>query len=127
MATSSQTPSIAFTVPDPGRTSEDAPVFEALMALAAEFAELPRPYIVVHGSGPSFVLQLMHPSHFEAWRDALGLPTSAVKLHGTTSVWLATSSRFRGVAFELTGHGVPLTAEQANAPQVVEESSAVAA
>lgn len=126
MTTSSQTLLPAFTVPNPGLTSEQAPVFEALMAIAAEFAELPRPYIVVLSTGPSFILQLMHPSHFEAWREALGLPTASVELHGSASVWLATSSRFRGVAFELTGHGVPLTAEQAT-PQVADESSAVAA
>ncbi|MFH9823074.1 hypothetical protein [Streptomyces bobili] len=125
MATSLQTPSIAFTAPDPGRTSEQAPVFEALMALVAEFAELPRPYIVIHSTGPTFVLQLMHPSLFEAWREALRLPADKVQLHVTSnSGWLSSWGRFRGVAFELTGHGVPLSAEQA---QVADESSAVAA
>ncbi|MFJ4649512.1 hypothetical protein ACIP6Q_39260 [Streptomyces bobili] len=119
---------MAFTVPNPGRTSEDAPVFEALMALAAEFAELPRPYIVVHSTGAGFVLQLMHPSLFEAWREALRLPADKVQLHVTAnSTWLSSWGRFRGVAFELTGHGVPLLAEQAEAPRVAAESSAVAA
>lgn len=125
MTTSSQALP-AFTVPDPGRTSEQAPAFEALAAIVAEFAELPRPYIVVHNTGPTFILQLMHPSHFEVWREALGLPTASVQLKGSTSVWLEAFSRFRGVAFQLTGHGVPLTAEQAM-PQVADESSAVAA
>lgn len=126
MATSSQTLQ-AITVPDPGRTSEQAPVFEALMAIAAEFAELPRPYIVVLNTGPSFILQLSHPSHFEAWREALGLPVASVELEGWSSVWLAAASQFRGVAFELTGHGVPLTAEQAQPQLAADESAAVAA
>ncbi|WP_326779662.1 hypothetical protein OG481_01875 [Streptomyces longwoodensis] len=125
MTTSSQT-FPAFTAPDPGRTSEQAPVFEALMSLAAEFADLPRPYIVVHCTGPTFVIQLSHPSHFEAWREALGLPTESVELMAPSSAWLETSARYRGVEFQLTGHGVPLTPEQAK-PQVVEGSSAVAA
>ncbi|MEU7416766.1 hypothetical protein [Streptomyces antibioticus] len=128
MTTSSQTFLPAFTAPDPGRASEQAPVFEALMALAAEFAELPRPYIVVQTTGCWFTVQLMHPSHFEAWREALGLPADLVDLvAGGSSVWLASSDRFRGVRFELTGHGVPLTVEQASAPRVADESLVVAA
>ncbi|MFF8482396.1 hypothetical protein [Streptomyces antibioticus] len=125
MNASSQTP---FTAPAVGRTAEQAPVFEALMALAAEFADLPRPYIVVHTTGCWFTVQLGHPSHFEAWRDALGLPTDLVDLVASrSSAWLASSAHYRGVRFELTGHGVPLTPEQASAPRVVGESVVVAA
>ena len=128
MASSSQTTTSAFTAPIAHRTSELAIIGEALMALSAEFADLPRPYIPLFSSGARFGLQLSHPSHFEAWREALGLPTSSVDLVTfDASIWLETSGSFRGVEFELTGHGVPLSQEQAVAQQVAAESVAVAA
>ncbi|MEV5953766.1 hypothetical protein AB0M11_08305 [Streptomyces sp. NPDC051987] len=128
MGTSSQTTEPAFTAPAAHRTSELALVAEALLALSAEFAELPRPYIPVWSSEARFGIQLMHPSHFEAWREALGLSVGSVELKaGGGLVWLAAPGNFRGIAFELTGHSVPLTQKQAETPQVADEASAVAA
>lgn len=114
-------PITQFTAPDPGRFSDQAPAFQALSTLTAEFAELPRPYIVVYSSGPNaFQLQLSHPSHFEQWRTALQLPTSSVELKaGGKSMWLAADTVFRGVPVHLTGHGVPLTGAQIEAVQAV--------
>ncbi|MGY5048234.1 hypothetical protein ACWDE0_21780 [Streptomyces sp. 900105755] len=128
MGTSSQTTAPAFTVPVAHRTSELALVAEALLALSAEFAELPRPYVPVWPTGSHFTIQLQHPSHFEAWREALGLPTGSIELvAGAGSVWLSASGSYRGVGFALSGHGVPLTQEQAETLQVADEASAVAA
>lgn len=121
MTTQTIEPTIQFTAPAPGRFSDQAPTFEALSTLTAEFAELPRPYIVVYSSGPNaFQLQLSHPSHFEQWRTALRLPTASVELKtGGESVWLTTDLVFRGVPVHLTGHGVPLAPEQVEASQAV--------
>lgn len=120
MATSFQTQDAAFTVPISGRTGEQAPIFEALSALTAEFAELPRPYITISSCRTHFDLQLDHPTHFEAWREALGLAAETVELKGfSNSVWLATDGVFRGIPFSLSGHEVPLTREQAEVSQAV--------
>jgi len=119
-----------FTAPDPGQIDEQTAVFEALLALKEMFPALPRPYITIYSSGSEgFNLQLDHPSHFEAWRTALQLATDPIRLNASGgSVWLDVPGVFRGVPFSLTGFCVPLTREQAEAPQAVrEESSAVAA
>lgn len=113
-------PITQFTAPDSGRISEQAPVFEALCALTAEFAEMPRPYITISSCSSHFDLQLDHPAHFEMWREALGLLAESVQLKAfSTSVWLAADGEFRGVSFRLSGHEVPLTREQAEASQSV--------
>lgn len=113
-------PIIQFTAPDHGRISEQAPIFEALCALTAEFAEMPRPYITIYSHLSHFNLQLDHPTHFEMWREALGLSVETVELNASSaSVWLAANGEFRGVSFRLTGHDVPLTQEQAEASQAV--------
>ncbi|MGX1909046.1 hypothetical protein ACWIID_09305 [Streptomyces phaeochromogenes] len=114
-------PIMQFTAPSPGRMDEQAPVFEVLAELGALFPSLPRPYIIAYSSGEAhFQLQLQHPSHFEAWRAALQIPPVSVSLHaGQDIVWLAVDAMFRGVLLRLTGHEVPLTVEQAEAPQAV--------
>lgn len=118
-----------FTAPDPGEIVEQTAVFEALIALKEMLPALPRPYITIYSSGSEgFNLQLHHPSHFEVWRTALQLLTGPITLNASgESVWLDTSGVFRGVPFRLTGFGVPLTREQAETPQTVDEASAVAA
>ncbi|MEU0207413.1 hypothetical protein [Streptomyces canus] len=111
MTTSSQTTS---------RAADLAPVAEALSALVAEFAELPRPYIYLFTTRPMIGIQLDDPQEFELWREALEVPSAEVSLLASAaSAWLKASGRFRGVVFELSGHGVPLTQEQVNASQAV--------
>ena len=109
MSTSSQT------------IADQAPAFVALAALADAFGNLPSPYIVVHSSGPvSIGLQLRSPAAFEMWRVALQIAPNGVRLlTHEDAVWLAASTRLRGVSVDVTGFGMPVTTEQATAVQAV--------
>ncbi|WP_405543999.1 hypothetical protein OG478_23045 [Streptomyces phaeochromogenes] len=130
MTTETTQPATQFTAPDPGQIVEQTATVEALIALIKMFPSLPRPYVTIYASGTEgFNLQLDHPSHFEAWRTSLQLPTNPIRLSASGgSVWLDASGVFRGVPFSLSGFRVPLTREQAEAPQAVDEApSAVAA
>lgn len=116
MATSSQTTP---------RAAELAPVTEALAALVAEFAELPRPYVYLFTTRLVIGIQLDGPQEFELWREAMGVPSAGVALHASAgSVWLAAHGRFRGVEFDLSGHGVALSQEQVSAPRGAEAVAA---
>lgn len=118
MTTSSQTPTGQ-------RFADLAPLSEALSALIAEFAELPRPYVVLHTTLTGIGLQLSDPAEFELWREALALPPGEVDLAVTPAMaWLHVSGRYRGVAFDLTGHGVLVSVEQSLAPRGVEAVAA---
>ncbi|MEU9558038.1 hypothetical protein [Streptomyces fumanus] len=122
MTTSSQTP------PVPHRAAELAPVAEALAGLVAEFADLPRPYIYLNTTVPVVGIQLSDPAEFELWREALAVPPAGVDLVVTAGgAWLSVDGRFRGVEFHLTGHGVPLSVEQSQAPRSLGEAAQVAA
>ncbi|MFF7553630.1 hypothetical protein ACFZA9_12170 [Streptomyces olivaceus] len=119
MATSFQTP------PAPPRAADLAPVTEALAMLVAEFAELPRPFIALNTTGAHIVIQLMDPAEFEPWREALALSPAGVELVVTkSSAWLAADGRYRGVVFQLTGHGVLVSVEQASSPRGAEAVAA---
>ncbi|NED73320.1 hypothetical protein G3I51_13405 [Streptomyces sp. SID9944] len=108
---------------------------DALVALIETFGHLPSAYIKIHAPVRSFAparlaLQFDSPQAFELWRTALAVPPSGVALHAVSDeyVWLDAAAVFRGVRVELTGFGVPLSAELANRAQVADEvSSAVAA
>jgi hypothetical protein len=118
VTTSSQTPPAQ-------RVAELAPITEALSALIAEFAELPRPYVILHTTSTGIGLQLRSPADFEAWRGALGAPAAGVELHVfNASMWLETSGEFRGVRYVLSGFGVPLSDEQLEAPRGTEAVAA---
>jgi hypothetical protein len=88
-----------------------APVVEALSALVAECADLPRPYIGVESVGQRLTVQLMDPAHFDAWREALRVPESAVSVERNPSrAWLRAEGEYRGVRLVLLGFGLPLAA-----------------
>lgn len=130
MTTETTQPAAQLTAPDPGQLVEQTVAVEALFALIKMFPSLPKPYVTIYSSGTEgFNLQLDHPSHFEAWRTALQLPTNPITLNASGgSVWLDASGVFRGVPLSLSGFRVPLTREQAETPQAVDEApSAVAA
>lgn len=105
------------------------PVAEALLELTEMFGHLPIPSITMYTVGTPMNLQLRTADAFEQWRTALQIAPSAVSLHGyNENAWLSADTAFRGVRLELSGYGLPLTAEQAETPQVVDEvPSAVAA
>ncbi|MFJ9657576.1 hypothetical protein ACIRPR_06360 [Streptomyces griseoflavus] len=112
MGTSSQTP------PTVHRIAELAPVAEALAALVAEYADLPRPYVYMFTTSPRIGLQLDGPAEFELWREALAVPPAEVDLVVTPgSAWLDASGEFRGVAFDMSGHDVPVSVKQSRAPR----------
>ncbi|MFD9369612.1 hypothetical protein ACFWA6_18235 [Streptomyces sp. NPDC060020] len=99
--------------------TEQAPTINALAALAAAYGHLPVPYITVQTTGPAVDLQLDCPADFEAWRSALGVAPAAVTLHAYAGqTWLATNTLFRGIKVVLSGHGLPITVEQARTSQV---------
>lgn len=90
-------------------------VFEALVALAEAFGQLPTPYITIHRGSlmPRVKLQLDSPSLFEVWRTALGIPSAAVELHTGNMPWLSAEGAFSGTALEITGHGIQTEAARA--------------
>ncbi|MFE1849929.1 hypothetical protein [Streptomyces sp. NPDC059489] len=105
---------------------------DALAELVKMFGPLPGGYIKIHAQVVESVpvqleLQLSSAQDFEQWRSALQIASAAVSLCATTgeNVWLTAESVFHGVRVEVTGFGVPLTAEQANTPQA--DAPAVAA
>jgi hypothetical protein len=123
-----------ITVPQVRTIGEQMAAAEALVALIGMFGELPGGYIKVHQpmlSIPAQLgLQFNSPQAFELWRTMLEIAPSGVSLKASSDeyVWLQADGVFHGVGVHLTGFGVPLTAEQANAEQVADEvSSAVAA
>lgn len=107
---------------------------EALVALTELLGGLPGGYIKIHQPFQSLPaelhLQFNSPQALEEWRAALEIAPSNVSLHAAVDadmVWLTASTVFHGVPMEMTGHGVPLAADVAKAPQVADEPSAVAA
>lgn len=101
-------------------------VVEALNVLVQEFGELPAPYFNAHAlQSPAVGLLADSPEAFEQWRVALKIEPSAVTLHGYgESVWLHATTTFRGVKLDLSGHGLPLTVEQAASSPDAEQVSA---
>jgi hypothetical protein len=124
------TTEITFPVTRP--ISEQGAAVEALAALIEMFGQLPGGYIKVHQPvltiPAALGLQVDSPQAFEVWRAALGIAPSGVDLRAASDeyVWLQADGVFHGVAVHLTGFNVPLTADQANTPQVTDETSAVA-
>ncbi|MEV4335714.1 hypothetical protein [Streptomyces sp. NPDC049590] len=112
--------------------SEQRAAVEALLELTMMMGSLPGGYIKIHQPyfSPAWMgLQFETPQAFELWREALCIPGADVSLHATSDeyVWLDAKTVFRGIRVELSGHNVPLTAEQANTAQVADEAPAVAA
>jgi hypothetical protein len=118
--------------------SQQRGTFEALVAMAAMFPNLPGGYIVVRAAttmwSASISLQMESPQAFEQWRVALQVSPADVTLyqHGDGS-WLAADAVFGGISIHLTGHHLVLTNEQAaeprdlSAPVVVPLAQAVTA
>lgn len=81
----------------------------ALAAMAQAFPALPAAYIVVHQpvGGRGLLIQTRGPADFEAWREALRLPTEGVELegHGRTA-WLEVSGTWSASPVLLTGHEI---------------------
>ncbi|MFF9124398.1 hypothetical protein ACF09J_13990 [Streptomyces sp. NPDC014889] len=117
----------------PRLIGEQRAAVEALVTLTEMLGTLPGGYIKIHqpvlSTPATLAIQFDNPQAFEQWRAALGIETSAVALHATSDehVWLSVESVFCGVPFEMTGFGVPLTAEQAKTAQCVHQVPAVAA
>lgn len=110
---------------EPRTLAQQMPAAEALVGLTKMLGHLPAPYVVVHSTPPVIALQLNTPSEFETWRTALQLAPDTVTLHAyVDTAWLAADTVFRGVEVHLTGHGLPLTLEQA---ETVQEPLAVSA
>lgn len=105
---------------------------DALVALIETFGHLPCGYIKIHRpvlTVPAALgIQFDSPQAFEVWRTALAIPPSGVELKATSDdyVWLQADGVFHGVAVHLTGFNVPVTAEQANTPQVAVDQAAQA-
>ena len=100
--------------------SEQAPAFEALVELNTMFGHLPAAYIKIHTTRLGGIgVQLDDPAKFEQWRVALQIPSASVNVkHGESHCWLTADTTFRGMPLDVTGFGVPLTAEQAQ-PQLI--------
>ncbi|MGW2933986.1 hypothetical protein ACWDA7_19530 [Streptomyces sp. NPDC001156] len=119
-----------ITAPNP-QISEQGNALALLLSLTQKFGHLPAAYLKIHRPfltiPAQLGLQVDSPEKFEQWRAALEIAPSDVELHATTDehVWLSAKRTIRGVPVEVTGFGVPLTAEQATTPQA--EASAVAA
>lgn len=132
MGTNTTEPSTQISTAVDHPICEQRAAAEALVALMVMQGALPGGYIKIHQgcySSAWLAIQFQTPNAFELWREALGIPGSAVSLHAPSDeyVWLDAKTTFRGVKVELTGFGVPLTAEQANTPQAADETPAVAA
>jgi hypothetical protein len=89
--------------------------FEALTAMSRAFGHLPRPHVTVSESIPNQVDLMLSESFgaFEAWREALRIPPSAVGLHGVTRKWLVAAGAFNGASVMLQGPGFDVPARQA--------------
>lgn len=105
--------------PTPTLAAEQGATISALSMLLAEFSDLPAAYITMHPrAGCGFGLQLDTAHDAEAWREALGIDPQAVSLKANGGIaWTQVDTHYRGVRVHLTGHGVPLTVEQASARQ----------
>ncbi|MFG2589091.1 hypothetical protein [Streptomyces sp. NPDC048438] len=91
---------------------------ETLTYLQATHANLPAPYVTLVNSGGAVDVQTNSPDFFEQWRVALQIPPADVELHVYAGgVWLQCQVAVRGVTVELSGHGLPITPEQACAVQ----------
>ncbi|MGW2591989.1 hypothetical protein ACWCXC_17220 [Streptomyces sp. NPDC001515] len=112
------------TRPEPTGTFADlAAAAQALAHLQATYPTLPALYISVPSTGTSLDLQAGTPGAYEVWRAALGIPPAAVELRSYyESAWLHASTRVEGVVTLLTGHGLPITGEQAREDQAPADS-----
>ncbi|MEU0427874.1 hypothetical protein ABZ235_30570 [Streptomyces canus] len=103
---------------------EQRAAVKVLLDLIGQHAELPAPYIIVHAPFPKYQepakldLQLDGPHAFEQWRQALGVATSGVAFHTTSSnSWLAVDFEHQGVGVHLVGFAAPLPAQRAHEPR----------
>ncbi|MFG3140798.1 hypothetical protein ACGFZA_31905 [Streptomyces sp. NPDC048211] len=107
------------TRPTPTGTLADlASAIEALAYLQRTFPTLPTLHVILLHNGASLDLQANSPDAFEQWRTALQIPPAAVELHAYyEGAWLHAVAAARGIATILTGHGLPITADQARTEQ----------
>lgn len=120
------------THPTPTGTLADlASAIEALAHLQAAHPTLPTLRVALPHNGASIDLQAGNPHAFEQWRAALQIPPTSVELRAYyDAAWLHALTPVRGVAVILTGHGLPLTADQARTeqdPEGVRPASPIAA
>lgn len=108
-----------ITRPTPTGTLADlASAIEALASLQSTFPTLPTLRVALPHNGASLDLQAGTPGAFEQWRAALEIPPATVELHAYyDAAWLHVRTEAQGVAAILTGHGLPITAEQARTQQ----------
>ncbi|MFD7860940.1 hypothetical protein [Streptomyces sp. NPDC059783] len=101
-----------------GTLADLAAAVEALAHLQATYPTLPALHVSLLHTGTSLDLQAGTPGAYEVWRAALGIPPTAVEIRSYyESAWLHSATRVQGVATILTGHGLPITGEQAREDQ----------
>lgn len=96
--------------------AEQQQAVAALSALAATFPTLPPAFITVHTPvrfthSVRLDFQIEPQPGFEAWREALQIPVTAVELvtNGSSS-WLTARGWFAGTEIEISAHDMPTVA-----------------
>src|ERR1044071_9165104 len=100
-----------------GTLADHASAIQTMAHLQETFPGLPSPFVTLN-LGATVDLQLGTPDAFEQWRTALEVPAAGTELHVySDGVWLQAVTAVQGVTVGLSGHGLPITADQARIEQ----------
>lgn len=96
--------------------AEQAIALDAMAVLRASFGHLPAAHVEASPIFPGQVSVHLHGndghSHFEAWREAMGIPVGAVEFQvGDTGASLTASGPFAGATVWLRSYGPVLPVE----------------
>ena len=97
------------------------PAFDVLVSLAAQYPTLPAGYVTLMAHPGGYLgtldLQMDTAADFEAWRDALEIPTDGITLNSaSTHNWLEGTTTVLDVTVKVTGT-VALTYAEYYAPR----------